>query len=95
MLIISCFHIDLWVLLNDQILFYNPPNSNSDKEKLTLSADNARVLRLLHMEEAKQKPEVLHFIPLLKTNSKANLQVANTLYAFTKIIYENLPNFAR
>lgn len=47
------------------------------------------------MEEAKQNPEVLHFIPLLKTNSKANLQVANALYPFTKTIYENLPNFVR
>lgn len=33
-------------------------------------------LRLLHIEEAKPKPEVLHFIPLLKTNTEAKFKLS-------------------
>jgi len=54
-----------WVLLNDQILFYNPQNSTSDKEKLALSGDT-RVLRLLHMEEVKAEAQGTTFYTFIK-----------------------------
>lgn len=50
---------------------------------------------MLHKEEAKQELRGFCLKPLFKINFKANLQVTNTLYAFTKTIYGKLPNFAR
>lgn len=50
---------------------------NSSKEKrLPREPRDVCELRLLHIEEAKPKPEVLQFIPLLKTNTEAKFKLS-------------------